>query len=98
LAFFVLSLLGAVIIAGDHVQRIDSRQPGGLSVILGGERLLCPAVAFGLVTGACLPGGELPGGTDRCSASTDPDRKAYWALLLSIVILVVLTPSPSWAG
>jgi hypothetical protein len=98
--FFVLSLLEASSSAlGDHVRRIDSRQPGRLSVILGGSAFFALLIAWPGHWLPVLPGGELPGrALDFAAHQPGPDRKAHWALLLGIVILVVLTAIPILGG
>ncbi len=95
--FFVLGLLAAVIIAlAIMFGALTLGNLAGLSVILGGSAFFALLIAFGLVTGylSYLVVSYLGGRWILQRINPALTEKPYWALLLGIVILVMLTAIP----
>jgi cytoskeletal protein CcmA (bactofilin family) len=99
--FFALGMLAALVIAlAILFSALTLGNLAGLSVVLGGSAFCALLVAFGLVTGylSYLVTGYLGGRWILRRLNPAMTEKPYWALLVGVVILAVLTAIPILGG
>ncbi|MBN2548534.1 MAG: polymer-forming cytoskeletal protein [Anaerolineales bacterium] len=99
--FFVLGLLGMLVLALIITfAALTLGNLAGLSLALGGSAFFALVIAFGLIAGylSYLVVGYLSGRWILQRINPALNEKPYWALLLGLLILVVLTAIPFLGG